>query len=99
MTRKFVAVWLSCAVAGGVFAQSTTPIDNDTLVRSLEGARVLPEDPAAARSQVGGLFKLKGRVKPEVADWLVKATAAGLVAIGDKDTYAKERTQRPDPQG
>ena len=95
---KFVAVWLLCMVAVGIFAQSTDQIDNASLVRALDGARTLPDDSAAARTQVGGLFKLKGRVKPEIAEWLIKATAAGLVSIGDKETYAKVRSQMRFPE-
>ncbi len=94
-----VAVWLLCMVAVGVFAQSADQIDNASLVRALDGARTLPEDSAAARTQVGGLFKLKGRVKPEIAEWLIKATAAGLVSIGDRETYSKVRTQMRDSAG
>ncbi len=76
------------AIAIGVIVLACTrSIADDDVISRLEGLKALPEDFSSAQNNMRELFKLRAGLKADVAETIAKATAAGLVAIGDLGTY------------
>lgn len=81
---KIIAIAIAI---GAIVLAGTQSIADDDVISRLEGFKTLPEDYSAGRNNMRELFKLRDGLKADVAETIAKATAAGLVAIGDLGTY------------
>ncbi len=84
--KKMAVLAVVVGVALWASAQSGT---TDNVLHRLEELKTLPNDFGAAQANLRELFKLRAGLKSEVAETIAKATAAGLVVIGDLSTYEK----------
>ncbi len=84
--KKMAALAVAVGVAMCASAQSGA---TDNVLHRLEELKTLPDDFGAAQANLRDLFKLRAGLKGDVAEAIAKATAAGLVAIGDLSTYEK----------
>lgn len=98
MIRFFRLAALLASASIVVFAQSPHPTDIESLEKTLKSSSNLSGDFATVRKRMAAIFNLRKGLKPEIADALVCAAAAGLVAVGDTEAYAKVRGCLQDPE-
>ncbi len=86
LRSKRIAIAIAISV---IVSASRQSIADDDVISRLEGLKILPEEFSSAQNNMRELFKLRAGLKADVAETIAKATAAGLVAIGDTSTYEK----------